>query len=290
MRSAPLTRPIAEKTIELPQPVIYDTTMTSKLEVRSVSKTFNRRDGDLKVLQDVCLSIQPGEFVSIIGASGCGKTTLLRMLHGLVAPTSGSVLMDGATVERPDRRRGFVLQQASLLPWRTVLANVTFGMELDGVPRQEAATAARELIELVGLTGFESHYPSEISGGMQQRVNLARALAIKPDILFMDEPFAAVDAQTREVLQAELLRIWDYDRKTVVFVTHQLDEAVYLSDRVIVLGAHPGRVREELTIDLPRPRTLDVKRSHEFADYVERVWKLIEQEVISDTTLAPSTG
>ncbi|MFY1632931.1 ABC transporter ATP-binding protein [Solwaraspora sp. WMMB335] len=255
--------------------------MSYKLEGRSLGKTFTRRDSALTVLEDVSIAVRPGEFVSIIGASGCGKTTLLRMLHGLIAPTTGEVLIDGERIDGPTRQRGFVLQQASLLPWRTVLDNVTFGMELDHLPGAQAKARARELIKLVGLTGFESHYPSEISGGMQQRVNIARALAIEPDILFMDEPFAAVDAQTREVMQAELLRIWDLDRKTVVFVTHQLDEAVYLSDRVIVLGARPGRVREILTIDLPRPRTLAVKRSHEFADYVDRVWKLIENEVVS---------
>lgn len=261
--------------------VIYDTNMSYKLEGRSLGKTFTRRNDQLTALEDVSIAVRPQEFVSIIGASGCGKTTLLRMLHGLIAPTSGEVLVDGERVDGPSRERGFVLQQASLLPWRTVMENVTFGMELDQVSSAEAKTRASELIELVGLAGFESHYPSEISGGMQQRVNLARALAINPDILFMDEPFAAVDAQTREVMQAELLRIWDLDRKTVVFVTHQLDEAVYLSDRVIVLGARPGRVREVLTIDLPRPRTLAVKRSHEFADYVDRVWKLIESEVVA---------
>nr|MDT0662529.1 ABC transporter ATP-binding protein [Micromonospora sp. DSM 115978] len=265
--------------------------MTYKLEGRSLGKTFTRRNDELVVLEDVSIGIKPGEFVSIIGASGCGKTTLLRMLHGLIAPTSGEVLVDGVRVQGPSRERGFVLQQASLLPWRTVLENVTFGLELDRTPSGPAKTEARRLIELVGLAGFESHYPAEISGGMQQRVNLARALAIKPDILFMDEPFAAVDAQTREVMQAELLRIWDLDRKTVVFVTHQLDEAVYLSDRVIVLGARPGHVREILTIDLPRPRTLAVKRSHEFADYVDRVWKLIEQEVVAadDSPAAATT-
>lgn len=255
--------------------------MANKLECHSLGKTFTKRGDPLVVLEDVSLAIRPGEFVSLIGASGCGKTTLLRILHGLIAPSSGEVLIDGVRVEGPSRQRGFVLQQASLLPWRTVLDNVTFGLELDRVSREQATATARELIEIVGLSGFESHYPPEISGGMQQRVNLARALAIKPEVLFMDEPFAAVDAQTREVMQTELLRVWDLDRKTVVFVTHQLDEAVYLSDRVIVLGARPGRVREVITIDLPRPRTLAMKRSHEFTEYVDRVWKLIEQEVVA---------
>lgn len=252
-----------------------------KLETRGLSKKFIRKNDELLVLDDVDIQIKAGEFVSIIGASGCGKTTLLRMLHGLIKPSAGEVLADGKVVSGPTRQRGFVLQHASLLPWRTVLANVTFGLELDGMPRAEAKAHAMKLLDLVGLKGFESHYPAEISGGMQQRVNIARALAIDPDILLMDEPFAAVDAQTREVMQTELLRIWDADRKTVVFVTHQLDEAVYLSDRVIVLGAHPGTVKEVVTVDLPRPRNLGIKRTHEFVDIVDHIWKLIEEEVVA---------
>lgn len=255
--------------------------MTHKLETTRLHKTFTRRGEELLVLDDVEIQIEAGEFVSIIGASGCGKTTLLRMLHGLIKPTGGEVRADGKVVTGPDRSRGFVLQQASLLPWRNVLDNVTFGLELDGVDSKQAKATAMDLLDRVGLAGFESHYPSEISGGMQQRVNIARALAIDPDILLMDEPFAAVDAQTREIMQTELLRIWDADRKTVVFVTHQLDEAVYLSDRVIVLGARPGHVREVVDIDLPRPRDLSVKRSHEFIDIVDRIWKLIENEVVA---------
>lgn len=256
-----------------------------KLETRNLGVTFTRRHDKLEVLRDINLEIRSGEFVTVIGASGCGKTTLLRAMHGLVPPTVGEVRVDGDLVREPDRSRGFVLQHASLLPWRTVLGNVTFGMELDGTPRQDAEAKAKDLIELVGLAGFETHYPSEISGGMQQRVNLARAFAIEPDILFMDEPFAAVDAQTREVMQTELLRIWDVDRKTVVFVTHQLDEAVYLSDRVIVLGAKPGQVRQIVDIDLTRPRELNMKRTHGFIDFVDKIWKLIEKEVVSSDSI-----
>lgn len=256
--------------------------MQPKLQTRALSKRFVRRGETLQVLDDINISIGSGEFVSLLGASGCGKTTLLRILHGLLSPTTGEVVVDGKPVHRPDRSRGFVLQHDSLLPWRTVLANVTFGLEVHRLGRQEARARARELLALVGLTGFESHYPGEISGGMRQRVNLARALAIQPDMLLMDEPFAALDAQTREVMQSELLRIWEVHRKTVIFVTHQLEEAVFLSDRIIVLGARPGRVREDIPIDLPRPRELSIKRTPQFTRYVDRIWQLIEREVIQD--------
>lgn len=258
--------------------------MTTKLSTRRVSKTFTRKGDPLLALDEVDLDIQAGEFVSLIGASGCGKTTLLRIMHGLISPTSGEVLVDGQAVRKPSRTRGFVLQSDSLLPWRNVQDNVALGLELEHRSRSEMTTIATELLELVGLQGFESHYPSELSGGMRQRVNLARALAIDPDILFMDEPFAAVDAQTREVMQRELLRIWEVKRKTVVFVTHQLDEAVYLSDRVIVLGRRPGRVRDDVTIDIPRPRGLEVKRTPEFVQLVDRIWSQIEDEVVEDAS------
>ena len=251
-----------------------------KLETRHVSKTFVRGDDELLVLDDVNLSLRAGEFVSLVGASGCGKTTLLRIVDGLIVPSSGDVLLDGKPIGKPSTNRGFVFQSDSLLPWRTVIDNVTFGLEVQRVSKAEARTRARDLITLVGLTGFENHYPLEISGGMRQRVNLARALAVDPQILLMDEPFAALDAQTREVMQGELLKIWTQRQKTVLFVTHQIDEAVFLSDRVIVLRARPGRVKEEVVVDLPRPRDLRIKRSAPFMEYVDHIWSLIENEVI----------
>lgn len=255
--------------------------MSVKLETHHLHKSFVRGDEELIVLHDINLSIEEGEFVSFVGASGCGKTTLLRVLHGLIPPTKGETTVGGETVTGPSSDRGFVLQQDSLLPWRTVLRNVTFGLEVRGMSTKESAARAMELLKLVGLSGFENHYPLEISGGMRQRVNLARALAVDPDVLLMDEPFASLDAQTREVMQHELLRIWEQSRKTVLFVTHQIDEAVYLSDRVIVLSARPGRIKRDIPIDLPRPRDLEIKRSPEFLERVDTIWGLIEDEVIS---------
>jgi len=231
-----------------------------KLVVRDVSKSFRIRgqrgaaDRVLNVLGGVSFEIGQGELVSIIGESGCGKTTLLRIIQGLAPLDSGSILVDGVSVSKPGRDRGFVFQHASLLPWRSARQNVEFGLELQGVAAAERAARSQELLELVGLAQAADQYPHQLSGGMQQRIGLARALAIDPSILLMDEPFSALDAQTREVLQNELVRIHDETHKTTLFVTHDLDEAIYLSDRVIVMGAHPGRVKQIVEIPFPHPR------------------------------------
>jgi NitT/TauT family transport system ATP-binding protein len=248
------------------------------IELRDVELRFPGRTAP--ILSAVDLTLTPGEFVTVVGPSGCGKTTLLRLVHGLLQPTSGSVLEDGLPVQGPSTRRGFVFQSDRLLPWRTVIDNVGFPLELAGTPRARARESAAELLSLTGLGDCAGRYPGQLSGGMRQRVNVARALAIDPDLLLMDEPFAALDAQTREVLQAELLSIWAKRKKTVLFVTHQLDEAVYLADRVVVLEA--GRIREIVPVDLPRPRTLDVKRTAEFAARVEHVWSLIKHAVLAE--------
>jgi NitT/TauT family transport system ATP-binding protein len=251
-----------------------------KLETRLISKEFAGGHAQpLLVLSNISLQIYASEFVSIVGASGCGKTTLLRILDGLTAPSAGEVLIDGQRISAPGPDRGFVFQKDALWPWRNTMGNILFGLQIQRRPRAQARAIAQQLIELVGLKGFESHYPHQLSGGMRQRVNLARALAIDPEVLLMDEPFASLDAQTREVMQLELIRIWTGRRKTVVFVTHQIDEAVFLSDRVVVLAARPGRVKNIVTIELPRPRPFAIKRSREFVAFVDRIWNLLEQDV-----------
>jgi NitT/TauT family transport system ATP-binding protein len=242
------------------------------------------------VLSGIDLRIEPGEFVTVVGASGSGKTTLLRTIHGLLPPSAGAVRAGGTVVTGPSRSRGFVFQADCLLPWRTVLDNVAYPLELRGVGRAERRAAAHELLELTGLAPAAEKFPRQISGGMRQRANLARALVADPEILLMDEPFAALDAQTREVLQAELLSIWGRRQKTVVFVTHQLDEAVYLADRVVVLSANPGRVRQIVPIDLPRPRTLDVKYTPEFSGHVNVLWQLIKADVVRNAARPLATS
>jgi NitT/TauT family transport system ATP-binding protein len=228
----------------------------------------------------VDLDVRTGEFLAIVGPSGCGKTTFLNAVDGLVPVTSGSLTLNGAAITGPGHDRAMVFQQPSLLPWRTVLDNVRYGLELQRrVGRREAVQRAREFVQLVGLKGFEDAYPLELSGGMQQRVNLARALATDPDILLLDEPFAALDAQTREYMQLELLRIWRQTGKTTLFITHDIGEAVYLADRVVVFTARPGRVKTSVDIGLERPRELRVKRSPAFVGYEDRVWSAIEEEV-----------
>ena len=245
-----------------------------------ISKSFQRRDGsEVKALDDINLDIRPSEFVSIVGTSGSGKTTFLRIVAGLAKADAGEVRVGERVVTRPGIDRGVAFQRDSLLPWRTVRQNAEFGLKIQGRLGREEKERVSHLIHLVGLQGFEDQYPHELSGGMRQRVNLARALAIDPDVLLMDEPFAALDSQTREVMQSELLRIWNEERKTVLFVTHQIDEAVFLSDRVVVLSARPGRVKEIVEIDFPRPRAHDIKRSKAFVEHVDRVWKLIEHDV-----------
>jgi NitT/TauT family transport system ATP-binding protein len=249
--------------------------MAPKLAIRNLSKWFD----ELEALRSLDLDIERGAFVSVVGPSGCGKTTFLRIVAGLEPATGGDVLLDGRTVRGPGGDRGFVFQTDNLLPWRTVLANALIGPEVAG--RSGAAERRRtlDLIKLVGLEGFESYYPRQLSGGMRQRVNLARALAIDPEILLMDEPFSALDAQTREIMQTELMRIWEQGRKTVLFVTHQIDEAVFLSDRVLVFGRRPGRLQESVRIELPRPRALAIKRTPEFVAYVDHIWRQIEDDV-----------
>ena len=258
--------------------------MHPKLEAQDIRLEYfqPRTNTRLTALGGVNLTIMDGEFVSIVGPSGCGKTTFLSVVDGLIAATAGRILVDGKEVTKPGPDRAVVFQDASLLPWRTVLRNVLYGLECLGVKTREAKERAAHFIEMVGLSGFEHHYPYELSGGMQQRVNLARALVMDPKILLMDEPFASLDAQTREVMQEELLRIWMQAGKTVLFVTHQIDEAIYLSDRIVVFSGRPGQVKEIIPVTIERPRRLAVKRETRFHQIEDRIWSLIEEDVRAD--------
>ena len=250
--------------------------MNHKLELRNVTKTFKTEEGELTALENINLAIKPSEFLCIIGPSGCGKSTLLRLIAGLDDPSSGEILLDGKELRGPSQDRGMVFQEYSLFPWRTVLKNVTFGLEIQGIDKQEQYKIAEEYIELVGLKGFEKRYPYELSGGMKQRVAIARALATEPAILLMDEPFGSVDAQTRNILQEELLDIWKRTKKTILFVTHSVDEAVYLADRVAVVSSRPGCLVKCAKIDIPRPRKRTSVEVNEFRGKL-LVWLSLER-------------
>jgi len=254
--------------------------VTSKLVVQSLYHIYVERAGiSLPVLENINISVEENEFVSIVGPSGCGKSTLLYIIAGLIKPTSGKIMINGKEITNPGPDRTIVFQNPTLFPWRTVLRNVTYGLEAIHLPMDEAKKRAMKFIELVGLKGFENYYPNRLSGGMQQRVNLARALVTNPEILLMDEPFAALDAQTREYMQTELLRIWSETRKTVIFVTHQIDESVYLSDKVIILSSRPGKIKKIIDVDLERPRNLELKRTTKFVRLVDEVWSYIERTI-----------
>ena len=248
-------------------------TESKGLELNSISKRF----GDVQALKDLHFSVEQNEFVTVLGPSGCGKTTALRIIDGVQAPDEGTVTIGGEPISGSGQDRGFVFQEFRLFPWRTVLKNVTFGLEISGVPEDERRERAEQYLSMVGLSDFEDHYPHELSGGMKQRVGIARALAIEPEILLMDEPFGALDAMTRETMQKELLQIWQQERRTVVFVTHDIDEAVFLSDRIHILQPRPGRLYRTINIDLGRPRDTDLKQSDEFVKYRREAWRTLEE-------------
>lgn len=251
-----------------------------KLEARGVTIHYwrERSRSPFLAVSGVDLQVGDGEFLSIVGPSGCGKTTFLNALDGLLPISNGTLTLNGNPIRKPGRDRGMVFQQPSLLPWRTVLGNVLYGLELSGTSRREARARALHEIELVGLKGFEDAFPLELSGGMQQRVNLARALATDPEMLLLDEPLAALDAQTREYMQKGLLKIWEATKMTTVFITHDIKEAIYLADRVAVFSARPGRVKLCIEIDLGRPRELRIKRDARFLEYEDQVWAAIDEE------------
>ncbi len=258
--------------------------MNPLLEVRSLAKSYSSQEGTTEAIADISFEVSSGEFVCVVGPSGCGKTTLLKCLAGLLSPTTGEVLLGGEEVREPPTEMGFVFQDyaSSLLPWLRVESNVTFPLRHKGVSRERQAELAAETLEVVGLSEFAGHYPWQLSGGMQQRVAIARALAYEPEILLMDEPFASVDAQTRGDLEDLLLGVWEEYQVTSVFVTHDIDESVYLADRVIVLSARPSTVEEELTVDLPRPRDqIATKRLQAFTDLRTEVVSTIKH--VGDT-------
>jgi len=254
---------------------------TGDVRCVNVSHWFAANTGaPVQVLNDVCLTVAAHSFVSLLGPSGCGKTTLLRVMHGLVIPTKGHVsVSDGKRVLGPEANRAMVFQEHNLLPWKTAIENLKFGCRLIGIAEDESHRRAMEAIDLMGLRGFEHHLPSQLSGGMKQRVGIARALCIHPQVLLMDEPFGALDAQTREVMQVELLRLWEADRKTVVFVTHSIDEAILLSDQIVVMGTRPGRIKTVVDVDLPRPRTDKMRSDQRWAALREKLWLLLKPEM-----------
>jgi NitT/TauT family transport system ATP-binding protein len=248
-----------------------------RVSIKSVSRIFTKKEDGTgtEALRNVSFDVDDGEFVCILGPSGCGKTTLLRIIAGLEILTSGEITLNGVPITGPDPKRGMVFQQYSLFPWRTVIDNITFGPEMQGIKKAEARSQVEKYINLVGLEQFKNSYPYELSGGMQQRAAIARALANEPEVLLMDEPFGALDAQTRNTLQDELLKIWEKRHVTIIFVTHSVDEAVFLSDRIVVMTSRPGRVREIVNVELPRPRCRTGAEANRVRDYV---LKVLEEE------------
>ncbi len=252
---------------------------SAKLTLKHITVTFQRRrGGEVVAVDSLDLTVHDKEFVCIVGPSGCGKSTLLRIIAGLTRPTTGEVVLDGIQVSGPGADRGMVFQSYTLFPWLTVEGNVEFGPRLRGQPPELCTRIAKRYIDLVGLSGFEHSYPKELSGGMMQRAAIARALANDPEILLMDEPFGALDAQTRTLMQELLLSVWEQTHKTVLFVTHDIEEAVLLADRVYVMTARPGRIKREILVSLPRPRTVEVFDSEEFLHLRREVHQSIREE------------
>ena len=251
-----------------------------KLKIDNVYKEYQGRNGKTIALNGVSLDIKENEFICVVGPSGCGKSTLLNIIAGLLEPTSGTVSLDGKVIEGTGVERGVVFQQYALFPWRTVLKNVMFPLEMKKVPKDEAEAIARKYIKSVGLEGFEKSFPKELSGGMKQRVAIARAYAANPEVLLLDEPFGALDAQTRVQLQTELLETWEKEKKTCFFITHDVDEAVILAQRVIIMSARPGRIKKIVDIDIPYPRTQATKTDPRFLELKSEIWNQVYQEFL----------
>lgn len=252
-----------------------------KVKIDNVVRKFDTRNGEITALNGVNLDIKENEFVCVVGPSGCGKSTLLNIIAGLLEPTSGKVLVDGEEVKGPGRDRGVVFQQYALFPWLTVRKNVEFGLRLDkSLSEEEIRETSTKYLEMVDLLQFENAYPKELSGGMKQRVAIARAYAVNPKVLLMDEPFGALDAQTRTQLQTELLETWEKERKTCFFITHDVEEAIVLAERVIIMSARPGRIKEIVDIDIPYPRTQETKMSPRFMELKNHIWSKVYQEYL----------
>jgi NitT/TauT family transport system ATP-binding protein len=254
--------------------------LSSAIEVFDVWKRFTRAGRNVDALQNISLTVAPQEFAAILGPSGCGKSTLLNMVAGFDKPSGGAVTVNGQGVEGPSPKRGVVFQEPALFPWYTVLDNVVFGPKQQNRKSSEYLPQAEHFIEQVGLKGFSSHYPAELSGGMKQRVGLARVLIMQPEVLLMDEPFGALDAQTRSLMQELLLMVWERHRQTVLFITHDIEEALLLADTIHVMTARPGRVKETVRVSFPRPRSFDVTLSPEFSVLKRRIRELIRDEAI----------
>ena len=256
-------------------------TRSGHIEVRDLNISFKANGATVQAVKSVSLDVQAGEFVSLIGPSGCGKSTLMNVVAGFTLPDSGAAMLDGKRIEGPGSDRGVVFQQYSLFPWMTVRKNVEFGLKMAHMPPSQRETQARTLLGLAGLLAFENHYPSQLSGGMKQRVGIVRALATSPQVLLMDEPFGALDSQTRAVMQEILTNMWQRLRLSVLFITHDIEEAIFLSDRIYVMTARPGRVKAEIKVPLPRPRTPDMVDTPEFAALVRSIKKLIREESLA---------
>ena len=257
-----------------------ETNLTPKVVIKDVKKVYEGRNGPVVALNGANLEIQDNEFICVVGPSGCGKSTLLNILAGLLEPTSGEILVDGKPVEGTSVDRGVVFQQYALFPWLTVKKNVEFGLKLQKKSKEECEAIAMKYIKMVGLEKFTNSYPKELSGGMKQRVAIARAYAVNPSLLLMDEPFGALDAQTRTQLQTELLKTWEEEKKTCFFITHDVEEAILLASRVVVMSARPGRIKEVIDIDIPYPRDQESKMLPRFTELKNYIWNMVYKEYL----------